>query len=305
MRRKIIILTISFVFSVFIWLYINLSQNYVIDMSIPLSVKLSSRQALGNELPDNIDITIKGKGWDLITMMLSKSAVYNLDLTNYKRDAKISTVQGLRNYLEIPSTITVLNIYPDTLEIRFDNLTSKIIKVKNNVEVIPKEGYVLIGNPVINPDSVFISGATSILSKIKFISTEYINLNDVNSNVSKTVKLLDTLPNQIKIEPKQVTVSFKIELAAEKKYEDVDVLVKGLPEDREVIIIPPKITLTFRGGVDQLSKTPGESLLVKIDFKSIEKDSTGFVTPDIETPDNLNLINYEPQQFRYIIKKRD
>lgn len=305
MKRRITILSISFIFSVFIWLYINLSQSYIIDLNVPLNIKLSGKQAMGNEMPSSIDITVKGKGWDLISLMLSKSAAFNLDLTNYKRDTRISTIQEIRNLLNIPNTISVINIYPDTLEITFDNLTEKMVKVKNNISVNPKEGYIIIGNPIITPDSVKITGATSVLSKIKFISTESLMLNDINANVTKTVRIKDTLPNIIKIEPKLVSVAFKIELAAEKEFDGVNVSVQGLPEDKEIIIIPPKIKLTFRGGVEQLSDISLENIIVSVDFKSVDKDSTGYVTPDIELPDNLNLIKYEPQQFQYIIKKKN
>ena len=305
MKRRITILSISFIFSVFIWLYINLSQNYVIDLSVPLNVKLSTRQALGSELPASIDITVKGRGWDLISLRLSKNPSYNLDLTNYKRDTKLSTLQEMRNLLNIPNTISVINIFPDTLEITFDNLTEKMVKVKNNITVIPKEGYVVIGNPRITPDSLRITGATSVLSRIKYLPTEYAMLDNINSNITKTVKIKDTLHSIIRIEPKQVTVAFNIELAAEKELDGVNVLITGVPEDKDVVIIPSKIKLTFRGGIEQLSNISGEKISVQVDFKSIEKDSTGYVTPNIEMPDNLTLINYEPQQFQYIIKKKN
>jgi len=305
MKRRVIILSISFIFSVFIWLYINLSHDYVIDLSVPLNVKLSGKQALGNELPSAIDLTVKGKGWDLITLMLSKSAVFNLDLTNYKRDTRISTIQEIRNLLNIPTSISVINIYPDTIEIAFDNLTEKMVRVRNGINVIPKENYVIIGNPQITPDSVKITGASSVISKIKYISTDNITLSDINANITKTVRIRDTLQNIIKIEPKQVTVTFYVELAAEKEYDDVSVTITGIPEDKEVIVIPPKIKLTFRGGVEQLSNINTDNIRAKIDFKSIEKDSTGYIVPDIELPENINLIKYEPEQFQYIIKKRN
>jgi YbbR domain-containing protein len=305
MKRRITILSISFIFSVFIWLYINLSHDYVIDLSVPLNVKLSGRQALGNELPSSIDLTVKGKGWDLISLKLSKSAVYNLDLTNYKRDTRISTIQEVRNLLNIPASISVVNIHPDTLEIMFDNLTEKMVKVRNGINVIPKEGYLIIGHPQITPDSIKITGASSVLSKIKFLSTENITLSDINANITKTVKIKDTLQNIIKIEPKQVSVTFYIELAAEKEFDGISLLINGIPEDKEVIVIPPKIKLTFRGGVEQLSNITSENVRAKIDFKSIEKDSTGYITPNIELPENINLIKYEPEQFQYIIKKRN
>ena len=271
---------------------------------MPLKVKLSSKQALSEELPETIDLTIKGKGWELITIFLGKSVSYNLDLTNYKRDIKISSWQAVNDVLNLPSGISVVNIFPDTLAISFDNISEKYVKVRNNISVVPKSGYMLLGSATISPDSLKITGANSIISKIKFLQTETKVFDNISGKFSKQVNIRDTLSNIIKIEAKTVTISCIVDLAAEKDFEDVSLKIKNIPDDKEVLLIPPKIFITLRGGVDELSKLTSENINSFIEYKSLENDSTGFVTPLFDLPENISILKYEPKQFKYIIKKK-
>lgn len=304
MKRNIIIVLISFIFATALWLYISLSDVFIINFSIPINVKLSQKQALASDLPNSIDVTLKGKGWDLLIVILGNKPVYNLDLTNYKRNVIISPVSELKNIIGIPENITVLNVYPDSLDIVFDNISEKYVKVKNNLVVIPKDGYVIVGNPKIEPDSVKVFGASSILMKLKSIPTVSLTIENVSQKFSRVINLKDTLKNLIAIEPKTVTVFYNVELLAEKKLEGVDITVRDLPANKEVVLIPPKIDLIFRGGVNHLSKLKMEDISVMVDFSLLEKDSTGFITPDIRIPVDYNLIKYEPNQFQYIIKNK-
>lgn len=304
MRRNILIFIFAFIFSSFIWIYINLNQSFSIDITVPLKVKLSGRQALSYDLPSQVEMNIKGKGWDLLTIMLAKNISYNLDLTGYKKDIKLSTLQAVKELLSIPPEVSVMYVYPDTLDIKFDNIQEKTVKVKNNINVIPKEGFIIIGTPKLTPDSVKIIGAASVIAKIKTIGTEYKTFSDVNSSFSKTISVLDTLTNLLNVEPTSISISYQIELAAEKDFEDYTIQIKNVPEDKEVLIIPPKVTFSVRSGVDQLAKLNEESIRVFIEYNSLEKDSSGIVTPTIELPGNINLLNINPNQFKYIIKSK-
>lgn len=305
MRKNFIIYSLSFICSVMLWLYITLNLNYTIVVPVSLEVNLSNSQALANDLPSFIDVTVKGKGWELLGITLTKKPAYYLDLSGSKKDAKISVVQRIEEILGLSSGITIIGVNPDVIEINFDNITSKMVKVRNMVNVVPKEGYFVIGSPKVNPDSVKISGAISVIGKIKFIPTEQINIANVNSGFTKIVNLLDTLNNIVKIEPKAVTVSYDIQLAAEKNFEDINVIISNVPQDKEVLLIPPKLNIYLRGGVEQLSKINPEEIFAGVEFKHIENDSLGYVSPKISLPLDVTVIKYEPQRFQYIIKKKN
>ena len=305
MRKNVIIYSVSFICSILFWLYINLNLSYTIVLSVPLEIKLTKSQALGNDLPSFIDVTLKGKGWELLGLMLSRNVAYNIDLSGYKKDSKINISQTLNDVLGLPAGVSIVSVNPDELEVNFDNITTKYVKVKNNVQVYTKEGYYIIGNPKITPDSIKITGAMSVIGKIKSLPTESTIIKNVNSDFTKYVRVVDTLTNIIKIEPKSVIVSYKIELTAEKNFEDLDVNIFNVPPDKSVLIIPPKITLYLRGGVDELAKLNPDDIVIGIEYKQIESDSTGFIIPRISIPEDVMMIKFQPEKFQYIIKKKN
>jgi YbbR domain-containing protein len=305
MRKNIFIYLASLVFAIILWLYINLNLVYNISFQIPLDLKLSKTQALANDLPNSIDVSVKGKGWDLLGIVLSKNLSLNLDLTNYKKDTKINILQATNELLSLSSNVALLSVNPDMIEINFDNITSKMVKVKNSANVTTKEGYIIIGSPKVTPDSVKISGAMSIIGKIKYLSTEPFTMTNVNSGFTKSIKIIDTLNNIIKIEPKTVTISYSIELSAEKNFEDLNVIISNVPQDKEVLLIPPKLKLYLRGGVEQLAKINPDEIFAGIEFKQIDNDSLGYVSPKITLPVDVTIVKYEPQKFQYIIKKKN
>jgi YbbR domain-containing protein len=304
MRRNIFILINTFIFSVLIWAYVNLNLTYTIESSLPLQIKSGKSQGISNEIPDNLDVVFKGKGWGLMKILISKNLVYYLDLTAFKKDTKIDLMQGVTDIINLPSDVYVMSINPSVIDVSFDNTITRMIKVKNNTSVQTKDGYTVIGGVKITPDSVRVSGASSIIMKIKFVQTENIVFKDVNANISKDVKLIDSLGNQVKIDPTVVNVSYKLELSAEKTFEDIDVNVYGVPIDKDVLIVPPKISISLRGGVEELSKLTPKDIKIGINFKQIESDEQGEVEPTIELSDIFTLIKVEPQRFQYIIKKK-
>ncbi len=305
MRKQIFLIIYSVIFAVFLWLSVSLNFLYNINIKIPLDVKLRDNQALADDLPGEIEVVLRGRGWDLLGMWFSKDLNYILDLSSVKRNLKLSIQQTIGEKINLPSDVTVVGAYPDTLNIDFDNISTKYVRVKNNVTISLKEGYEIVGSPKITPDSVKITGAASVLSKIKYISTEKKEYKSINSNLNVDISLSDSMSNLVKIEPRMVKIFYIIELAAEKKFEDLNIMIKNVPRDKEVLLIPPNLTLSLRGGVDLLTKISPSDFKISIDYDMIEKDTLGSVTPNIEIPENLTLINFTPQKFQYIIKRKN
>ena len=304
MKKKLPVYIIVFIFACLMWLYISLTQIYNINIKIPINIKLTDKQGLTSDIPKYIDVGLRGRGWDLLGIMLSKKVEYNLDLTNYKKDTRINLMQTTGEILNLPEGISIINISPDVLDVTFDNITEKMIKVKSNITLTAKDGYIIVGTPRIEPDSILVTGAFSVLSKIKYIPTENTSFGNINSKFSRQVRLKDTLTNLINYTQKTVTVTYNVQLSADKEFDNIIVSLLNVPKDKEVLVIPPKIKMVLRGGVEDLSSIGTDDLTATIDYRSIEKDSTGYVIPDIRLPLNMNLLKFEPEKFQYIIKSR-
>lgn len=304
MKKNIAIFFSIFVFAVLLWFYISLNLFYTVTLTVPLDVNVAKSQALASKIPSSIYVTIKGKGWDLVSLLVSENLTYYLDLTDVKKDIKINTFNAVTERLNVPHNVEILNTYPNSINISFDMVQKKRVRVKNNIRITPKEEYIIIGNPEINPDSVNITGAKSILSKIKYIPTETKKLENINESISMVVRLSDTLSNMIRIEPREVFIEYNVELSAEKSFDDLTINIYNIPSDKDVLLIPPKLKLNLRGGVEQLSQINPAEIKIGVEYDLIENDTIGYIIPEIELPIEVDIINFEPEKYQYIIKKK-
>ncbi|CAN5584867.1 hypothetical protein BH10BAC5_BH10BAC5_06410 [soil metagenome] len=294
----------ALLFAIVLWLYLTLNDSYSININFPLIVESGKNSAVSERLPDEIEMTLKGKGWDLLSLMMSKDKIYKLNLAKLKNDYKIITSQSLSERTSIPASITVLRTSPDTIDINLDKYGERMVKIKNNIVIKTKENYQMIGEPKFQPDSVKIRGAASLLNKIRFIPTEYKYFENVNGVVTGIINLQDTLSNLIRIEPRSVKYSFNVQLSGEKSFNDIIIQIPNVPSDKEVVLLPPKINISLRGGVDEISRLTLQDINVFINFSSIEEDSVGYVVPEIKLPIEANIIKMEPDKFQYILKKK-
>ncbi len=304
MNKNLRIFLLSLVFASALWLYISLNLSYSLDVSIPIEILTTKSQALTEEIPNSIDVKVKGKGWDLLNILISKDLKYSLDISKLKKDSKIITEQFVNERLNLQQSVSILEINPDTISINFDKVFEKLVPLKNNIVLNLKEGYSIVGNPVLIPDSVKLQGASYLLNKIKFIPTEAKVINNVNSDIQGVVNIKDTLSNLIKVDLKQVNFRYKIQLSAEKNFEDLLINVLNVPIDKEVLLIPPKLNVSLRGGVEQLSQITPSDVIVNVEFGKLENDTLGFVIPDLIIPDETSLLKIEPQKLQYIIKSK-
>jgi YbbR domain-containing protein len=298
------ILLLSVFFAIILWIYLNLSYTYSIEVQVPLEVNYSKSEAVADQLPSNLDVTVNGKGWDLLNIVLFKKLQYKLDLSKFKSESKIVTNQSIPERINLPSNITITKIEPEELDINIDRYSEKYVRLKSNLVIKTKDNYKLVGSIKLSPDSVKIIGANSVLNKIKFVPTELKVIEDVNSNMSGLINVKDTLGNLIRIEPRSIKYSFSVELSADKNFEDIEIAVNNIPDNKEVLLIPPKAEISLKGGVEQLSKINPSEIKLYIDFKKLEDDTLGYFVPEIQLPVEANVVNITPQKFQYIIKMK-
>lgn len=304
MNKNYKIFLFSFLFALTLWLYIELNLSYSLDISIPVEVQSSKSQALAEEIPNSIDVKVNGKGWDLLNIMISKNLKYNLDITKLKKDSKIITQQYISERLNLKPNVSILEIVPDTININFDKVTSKNVPVKNNIIVNLKEGYRIIGNPSLDPNLVDVEGASFLINKIKYLPTETKVFNNVNTDIEGFINLKDTLSNLINVGTKVIKYSYRVQLSAEKDLEEVSIEVMNVPDDKEVLLIPPKLRISLRGGVDQLAQINPNEIKASIEFGKIESDTLGFIVPELQLPEEVTILKIEPAKLQYIIKNK-
>ena len=217
--------------------------------------------------------------------------------------------QELVRRINSPRSIRIEDIEPQSIGFVVTNLAQKRVPLVYNKALLlePREGFQIIGRPKISPDSVTLSGAPDALEQIAFWRIQPVPLEDLDEPTNLIVKVSDTLRGVVNVHPEEARLSIDIQEAAEVVINNVQVVNRGLISDTamELILYPSHITVTLRGGADELGKLSDVSVMARIDIIP-ERDSLGSIRPTILLPPlvNATIIDIAPRNIRYVWRKR-
>lgn len=304
-KFKYHIVITSLILSVILWISLNLNQTYEIEKNIPVKIEVNKPFAVSGNIPLNIEVKFRGNGWSLIRLFTS----FNLELkytANAKRNENISiiTKDYISNNFAFAENLTITQVFPETLHVKVDAYEEKYVKLMPRVKIDCKDGYQVVGKPVIEPDSIKIGGSAELLNSIKFLPTKEERFANINSNFTKLISISDTLSNIIWHSQNDVQLTANIELSAEKELTGVEISITGVPDDKEVLLIPQILNIRLRGGVNQLSGIDNSKIKAILRYDSILYDLTGSVVPELIFPEGCTLSSVTPEKIQYIIKKK-
>ena len=100
-----------------------------------------------------------------------------------------------------------------------------------------------------------------------------------------------------------MTVTIDIQRVVDKQFDDINVNVLDVPRNRDVVLLPNKVSIGVRGGIDILGKLNKDQFEAFVFYRQVVLDTLGNVIPQVRLPENTNLLYLKPERLRYIIKK--
>lgn len=294
----------SIIFAIGLWLTVNLGFDYTTTKEIPIAVQnIADDVALRSPPPETIRARVQGEGWKLLGMKIGGDTKYIIDVENERSSVTIRTSADLSERMRIPSGIEITDLQPSQLTILMEPKTSKRIPIEPDLEVTFRNGFSKVGEPTLSPDSVTVSGAESIVAALHTWQTEPIVLRDLRAPVRKTVALSDSLSQIISLDVASTEVRFDVQPIAEQTISGLRVHVEGVPQNREVLIIPPRIDLVVRGGINRLAEIDEESYTARIHYRDLLADTSGTISARIEGPQDIRIVQRSPERLQYVIRR--
>lgn len=302
MKKKIPLIIISITFSIIIWGSISLSEEYYANVNVPLRVVgFPKGFSIGNEIPDDITIKLRGIGWKLFAVNIGKDVAYNISVDGDSGLIQIKLMDHLTDNRWMLSELDIIDIIPSSISLSIERRIKKKLPIVADLSLDFKAGYGLAKQVVLEPDSVEIDGPQSVVNSLTEIKTKEIKLSSLDK---LTIKNIDFayLPGTV-FGTKFVSVYLDVQRIVDKQFDDIDVEVLDVPPDRDVILLPSKISCNVRGGIEILGKLEINQFRAFVYYRDVVLDTIGNVIPHIEHPDNTELKYIKPERLRYIIKK--
>ncbi|MDO8550592.1 MAG: hypothetical protein Q7S39_10655, partial [Ignavibacteria bacterium] len=132
-------------------------------------------------------------------------------------------------------------------------------------------------------------------------SSERIEISGLDTRTIEQAILKD-LPGMT-YDVSNVTVNLDVQKIVDKNFDNLPVSVLDIPSDREVVLLPNRISIGVRGGINILGKLNEDQLKAFVYYRDVVLDTLGNVAPYVKSPQNTSLIYTRPERLRYIIKK--
>jgi YbbR domain-containing protein len=302
MKKNIYIIIITVVFSALLWGSISLSNNYITTVELPIRItNFPEGYATATRIPDKIDIKVRGQGWKILYLNLNADAEYRISSGRERGRRFVNLYNYVLENQWLTSGVDVISINPDTLSFMVERVEEKRVKVRPDLKLSYRRGYGLADNVRVQPDSVTIFAPVSILKDIDEIPTSRMELTNLDTRTSREITL-QSFPGVVFPE-NNVTVNLDVQRILEKSFENIPVEVRDIPGDRDVMLLPGKITVGIRGGIDVIAKIKPEDFTAYVHFRDVVLDTLGSISPRITYPDNTEFIFVKPERLRYVIKK--
>lgn len=286
----------SLIFAMALWAYTSLNQEYRTNINIPLMIKLPSTRAFESAAPEYLTLTIKGSGWQIFNLYFNSSAVCDIDLSKATIKDTIFEItrDNIVKNIQFLNFVQPLEIIPDNIKINTGNVGEYSVPIYSRINIIPREGYTLVGDVQIKPDLIMINGNDVIARNIQKWFTVEKFYEDVFEPISSLVEISDTLKGIINVKPNTVKINADIQQIAELVIPDVRVKIRGANLMRNHIVEPQILTITVRGGINVIKDLSFESVTAFVEYQKIIADSSGVLVPEIQVPNNVSVVKVSP-----------
>jgi YbbR domain-containing protein len=302
MKKNLHIVLIAFLFSIILWVSISLSNDYYTTIEVPVKiVDFPAGYSSGSDMPEKISIKVKGKGWKLIALNVANVQNYVIPVGQLTGRRVINLFNYLAENQWLSSDLEVISVNPDTISFYIEKITGKKVPIISALNLNFRTGYGIASPIKMEPESTYVYGPVSFLNKLEYVVTEPLGKDALDTKTIKRVPLKN-IPGMT-YRDDAVMVNIDVQRIVEKNFDSVLVHIVDIPKDRNVVLLPNRINVSLKGGIEVLGKIDTSLFNAYVNYREVVMDTVGSIIPHIDIPENTSLILIKPEHLRYIIKK--
>jgi len=271
-------------------------KNIVFKLTI---TDVPEDKVIYNKSHDSVELKVRGFGFSLAkyyfkTPELKISAKKLKELNNsFLWEQKQNFTDTKLNF---DSSIELLTIFEDSIILYFDQYISEKKFIKTNISVNFQSGFDSFKAPLITNDSVTILGPKDVVRKIDYVDTEFVKLNNVNSDIQINLSLLKPAFDDLSIDLSMIEYKLEVDQYTE---ETVTVPVNILSnENIKYNYYPKELSVKYFISIDDYKKT------TPIDFRiecTLDKSQSTLIPYLTKKPDFIKNARLSSNQIQLII----
>ncbi len=294
-------------FAIIIWIYTILGNQYTHPFQVPLDIiNIVEGKTLKEPVPDKITAEFTGKGSELVFLYLAPISgfKFQLDLQNIKYFYDFDLMEYYQRYPEnvvLPRNMNITFnkiLQPDSIEVELDFESTRKIPIVPLVNIDTESGYIKIGDLVIIPDSLTVTGPNFYVKQLNQIYTDSLNRFEVSLPVNVDLPLNLPKLGTLDFSHNKVNIYQRVEQIGEKIIKDIPVQVKNRADNIDIQLSPEVISVKISAGLSSLSNITADDFEVIFDYKKSWQAGENYYQPEIVKPDAvIDIIEIIPEHL--------
>ena len=272
------LLLVSLVVSVVFWFLVKLSQEHQTQRLMDVFYTKPEEAAFMEIPPAQIDVTLRGRGWDLLNdymgptepnlhFRLNDSPLQNININQIRAQIQDNLNSG---------NLIVAQVIPDNIAVQLGENDVKKVRVRAEVDLQFAANHHLQGPVRVEPDSITLYGPAVQLETVNEWFTDPLVRGNVHGNLQELVALQTPDLSSIQLSQNEVQVIVPVEQFTEKSI-FLPVLVRSAPDSLKVF--PDKIKATFVVGLSSYDTVAARHFALEVDLKDVPLNQTNNTAP--------------------------
>lgn len=304
-KRKLQIFLVFLLCSFLIWLISKLSENYTERTSYEMVfVRVPDSLLLTSASKTNVSARIQSSGFQMLSSGFKRNQI-NIDVSQarIRGNRYFISPAAYRRQMEqqLSGSVSLQEVDSDTLFLEMYALMARKVPVRADINMDLAQNYMMRGPLQIEPDSIVIRGPENEVGHIAEVTTELLELPDLQKDFSTEVRLKmpDTV-SSISMETDRVLVKGEVFRFSEKMLE-IPVRVLNLPENTEIKIFPNTISVLCRAELDTLKTLEESQFVLDVDFNDIKEGVKYLPVTLSQKPETVQSAQVMVEEVEYLL----
>jgi len=281
--------------TILLWFVVTSTRKVEVVKKVSLNFMTSHEYVVTNDINDEVDVRLVGPSV-FLREVLERPDRINMDVRDKKPG--VYSYKLYNDIIKLPLGVKVIGFYPADVNYRVEPVKTKKVNVKPSFTGQLPEGYQLKSTSV-EPSTVEIEGAESVLANLQEIYTDVVDLGDIKKNMTFTVG----------IDPKYVSkfqrISYKkfslyvdvVPFMVTKKFYGVRVQVLG---SKNIKLNTDAVTVVVQGSKLSMEKFSTSDIKATVDL-SFNAPGTYDEPVMVKLPDSVQLVGVEPKKIKVVV----
>jgi len=263
------------------WILNAMGKVYQHRISIPIEyIYDKSKVVAVSSLPNEIQVDVEGKGWDLARQIWTLDPVsFNLKLENPLESKYLVPENWTKKFSDMIVAGKVKDVATDTIFCRFDRISKKLVGVYVDLQDIQLRPGYQISSPIrLSPKFIEFQGAESIIKNLPEMLPVKVDARNISESFDQNVPLdfSEEYPkNQLlNYAQEAINIQFSVRPTLEEEFE-IPIIPKNQLKYPKLFLKEKKVQVTFLVSERDKSSLKVSDFEVQADFLSFNPaDST-------------------------------